>query len=163
QLVREHQDPAYAIALLMLRDRDRAQDAVQDAFLVAFANLGTLRAPQAFGAWLRQIVRHQACRIMRRQPLEAALDQATPSSPADFADAVGQIVRVAGATANGVSAALARLGARPSGTEPLETGIKVIDLLCPMTQGGSVGLFGDPRVGKLVLVEEITHNIGQRR
>ena len=83
--------------------------------------------------------------------------------PADFADAVGQIVRVAGATANGVSAALAHLGARPSGTEPLETGIKVIDLLCPMTHGGAVGLFGDPRVGKLVLVEEITHNIGKRR
>src|SRR5256714_14495129 len=83
--------------------------------------------------------------------------------PADFADAVGQIVRVAGATANGVSAALARLGARPSGTEPLETGLKVIDLLCPITQGGPGGPFGDPRGGKLFLVEEITHKIGKRR
>ncbi len=247
ELVHEHQDQAYATALLMLRDRGRAQDAVQDAFLVAFANLRTLRSPHAFGAWLRQIVRHEASRILRRRLMEEALDQAIPSTasdpadtaerrdklrrilraidelpegereatilyylkdrsqkavasllhlpvttvnnrlhaararlkgellpmmdrtlvefalPANFADAVGQIVRVAGATANGLPAALARLGARPSGTEPLETGIKVIDLLCPMTQGGSVGLFGDPRVGKLVLVEEISHNIGRRR
>src|SRR5438132_6355272 len=83
KLVRDHQDPAYATALLMLRDRGRAQDAVQDAFLVAFANLGTLRAPQAFGAWLRQIVRHQARRILRRQPLEGSLDEATASSASD--------------------------------------------------------------------------------
>jgi F0F1-type ATP synthase beta subunit len=61
----------------------------------------------------------------------------------------------------GVPTALARLGARPSGTDPVETGIKVIDLLCPITQGGSLGLFGDPRVGKLVLVEELAHNLGK--
>jgi hypothetical protein len=80
--------------------------------------------------------------------------------PADFADAVGRIVRVAGSVADGVPGALARLGAHPSGTEPLETGIKVIDLLCPIAHSGSLGLFGDPRVGKLVLVEELTHNLG---
>jgi F0F1-type ATP synthase beta subunit len=80
--------------------------------------------------------------------------------PADFADTVGRIVRVAGSVADGVPAALARLGARPSGTEPLETGIKVIDLLCPIVDGGSLGLFGDPRVGKLVLVDELAHNLG---
>lgn len=245
ELVREHQDRAYATALMMLGDRGRAQDAVQDAFLVAYKNLGTLRSSRAFGAWLRQIVRHQASRILRRQPFEAVLEQARPSSapdpsdaaeqrdglrrilraidelpegereatilyylkdhsqktvasllqlpvttvnnrlhaararlkgellplmegvlagnalPADFADAVGRIVRVAGTVADGVPGALVRLGARPSGTEPLETGIKVIDLLCPIADGGSLGLFGDPRVGKLVLVEELTHNLGK--
>lgn len=245
ELVREHQDRAYATALTMLGDRGRAQDAVQDAFLVAFGSLPTLRSPEAFSAWLRQIVRRQASRILRRQPLELALPQAAPSGapdpadtaeqrdelrrivraidelpegereatilfylkdqsqktvacllhlpittvnnrlhaararlkgellpvmgrilaqhrlPADFADAIGRIVRVAGSVADGVPAALARLGARPSGTEPLETGIKVIDLLCPITQGGSLGLFGDPRVGKLVLVEELAHNLGK--
>jgi len=231
----------------MLRDRAGAQDAVQDAFLVAFENLGTLRSSQAFGAWLRQIVRHQVSRMLRREPTEAALDQTTPSSardpadtverrddlrrilraidelpegeraatilfylkdhsqktvasllhlpvttvnnrlhaarsrlkggllpimettlaqhalPADFADVVGRIVRVGKADAVGVTGMLARLGARPSGTEPLETGIKVIDLLCPITDGGLLGLFGDPRVGKLVLVEELTHNLPQGR
>src|SRR5437660_4795508 len=97
ELVRDHQDPAYATALLMLRDRGRAQDAVQDAFLVAFANLGTLRAPQAFGAWLRQIVRHQASRILRRQKLEVALDHATPSTawdPADTAERRDELRRI---------------------------------------------------------------------
>src|SRR2546421_12490285 len=60
-----------------------------------------------------------------------------------------------------IARALVRLGAHPIGTEPLETGIKVIDLLCPIADGGSLGLFGDPRVGKLVLVEELTHNLAQ--
>jgi RNA polymerase sigma factor (sigma-70 family) len=229
----------------MLSDRGRAQDAVQDAFMVAFGSLRTLRSPEAFGPWLRQIVRRQASRILRREPFEVALHQAMPSGapdpadtaerrdelrrivraidelpeaereatilfylkdqsqktvgsqlhlpvttvnnrlhaararlkgellpimertlaryalPANFADSVSRIVRVAGAGVDGVPAELARLGARPSGTDPLETGIKVIDLLCPITQGGSLGLFGDPRVGKLVLVEELAHNLGK--
>ncbi len=245
ELVRQHQDRAYATALSMLGDPGRAQDAVQDAFLVAFRNLGTLRAPHAFGAWLRQIVRHQASRILRGQRFDAPLDPNTPSPgpdpadaaerreglrrilrsidelpdgereatilfylrdhsqktvaellhlpvttvnnrlhaartklkgellpmletilaqhplPADFADSVRRIVRVEGAVAGGVPGALAQLGAHPIGTEPLETGIKVIDLLCPIADGGSLGLFGDPRVGKLVLVEELTHNLGK--
>ena len=245
ELVRQHQDRAYATALTMLGDPGRAQDAVQDAFLVAFRNLGTLRAPQAFGAWLRQIVRHQAGRVLRGQRLEAAVGPNTQSSspdpadaaerrddlrrilraidelpdgerdatilfylrdqsqkdvaallhlpittvnnrlhaartklkgellpmlerilaqhplPADFADGVGRIVRVKGALADGVPGVLARLGAHPTGTEPLETGIKVIDLLCPIADAGSLGLFGDPRVGKLVLVEELTHNLAK--
>ena len=246
-LVRQHQDSVYATALMMLGDRGRAQDAVQEAFLIAFANLGTLRSPEAFGAWLRQIVRHQASRILRQRSFEAALDSATPSHvpdpedtaerrdelrrilraidalpegereatilfylkdhsqktvaallhlpvttvnnrlhaararlkgellpmmermlaqhslPTDFAEAVGRIVRVAGQATDGIPGTLARLGARTSGTEPLETGIKVIDLLCPIAEGGSLGLFGDPRVGKLVLVEELTHNLGKDR
>jgi RNA polymerase sigma factor (sigma-70 family) len=245
ELVRQHQDRAYATALTMLGDPGRAQDAVQDAFLVAFRNLGTLRASQAFGIWLRQIVRHQASRVLRGQRFDADLRPNTASSspdpadaaerrddlrrilqaidelpdgereatilfylrdqsqkavaahlhlpvttvnnrlhaariklkgellpmldrvlaqhplPADFADAVGRIVRVDGGVADGVPGALARFGAHPTGTDPLETGIKVIDLLCPIAEGGSFGLFGDPRVGKLVLVEELTHNLGK--
>jgi hypothetical protein len=48
----------------MLGEPSRAQDAVQDAFLVAFRNLGSLRAPEAFGAWLRQrVVVKQAGRV----------------------------------------------------------------------------------------------------
>src|SRR5260370_15671394 len=240
ELVREHQDRAYATALTMLGDRGRAQDAVQDAFLVAFASLRTLRSSEAFGPWLRQIVRRQAGRILRRQHFEMALHQellsgapdpadtaeqrdelrriliaidelpegerdatilfylkdqsqktvasllhlpittvnnrlhaaraklkgellpvmgrilAQQTLPADFADAVGRIARVAGSVADGVRAALARLRARPSVTEPLETGIKVIDLLCPIADGASLGLFGDPPSGKLVLVDALT-------
>jgi len=43
--------------------------------------------------------------------------------------------------------------------EILETGIKVIDLLCPYVKGGKVGLFGGAGVGKTVLIQELIHNI----
>ena len=42
---------------------------------------------------------------------------------------------------------------------PLETGIKVIDLLCPYMKGGKIGLFGGAGVGKTVLIQELIHNI----
>ncbi len=44
-------------------------------------------------------------------------------------------------------------------TEILETGIKVIDLICPYTKGGKVGLFGGAGVGKTVLIQELIHNV----
>ncbi|MFI3236575.1 MAG: F0F1 ATP synthase subunit beta [Lachnospiraceae bacterium] len=44
-------------------------------------------------------------------------------------------------------------------TELLETGIKVIDLLCPYQKGGKIGLFGGAGVGKTVLIQELIHNI----
>ena len=44
-------------------------------------------------------------------------------------------------------------------TEILETGIKVIDLLCPYAKGGKIGLFGGAGVGKTVLMQELIHNI----
>ena len=43
--------------------------------------------------------------------------------------------------------------------EILETGIKVIDLLCPYARGGKIGLFGGAGVGKTVLMQELIHNI----
>ena len=43
--------------------------------------------------------------------------------------------------------------------EILETGIKVIDLLCPYVKGGKIGLFGGAGVGKTVLEQELIHNI----
>ncbi len=43
--------------------------------------------------------------------------------------------------------------------EILETGIKVVDLLCPYQKGGKIGLFGGAGVGKTVLIQELIHNI----
>ena len=43
--------------------------------------------------------------------------------------------------------------------EMLETGIKVVDLLCPYQKGGKIGLFGCAGVGKTVLIQELIHNI----
>ena len=45
--------------------------------------------------------------------------------------------------------------------EILETGIKVIDLLCPYVRGGKIGLFGGAGVGKTVLMQELIHNIAK--
>ncbi|MFA6528609.1 MAG: F0F1 ATP synthase subunit beta [Candidatus Gracilibacteria bacterium] len=46
-------------------------------------------------------------------------------------------------------------------TEVLETGIKVIDLICPVIKGGKVGLFGGAGVGKTVVIMELIRNIAQ--
>ena len=46
-----------------------------------------------------------------------------------------------------------------STTEILETGIKVVDLICPYAKGGKIGLFGGAGVGKTVLIQELIHNV----
>ena len=47
-------------------------------------------------------------------------------------------------------------------TEILETGIKVVDLLCPYQKGGKIGLFGGAGVGKTVLIKELINNIAKK-
>jgi len=47
--------------------------------------------------------------------------------------------------------------------EILETGIKVIDLICPFLKGGKIGLFGGAGVGKTVLLTELIHNIAFKK
>ncbi|MBE6640652.1 MAG: F0F1 ATP synthase subunit beta [Ruminococcaceae bacterium] len=47
-------------------------------------------------------------------------------------------------------------------TEILETGIKVIDLICPFAKGGKIGLFGGAGVGKTVLIMELINNIAKQ-
>ena len=47
-------------------------------------------------------------------------------------------------------------------TEILETGIKVIDLICPYTKGGKIGLFGGAGVGKTVLIMELINNVAKQ-
>lgn len=46
-------------------------------------------------------------------------------------------------------------------SEILETGIKVIDLICPFLKGGKIGLFGGAGVGKTVIIQELIRNIAQ--
>ncbi|MBO4285883.1 MAG: F0F1 ATP synthase subunit beta [Bacilli bacterium] len=48
-------------------------------------------------------------------------------------------------------------------TEVFETGIKVIDLLCPYVKGGKIGLFGGAGVGKTVLIQELMNNIASEK
>jgi len=53
------------------------------------------------------------------------------------------------------------LSKQKSDIEILETGIKAIDLLCPLPKGGKVGLFGGAGVGKTVLIQELITNIAK--
>lgn len=52
--------------------------------------------------------------------------------------------------------------AQATKVEVLETGIKVIDLICPVLKGGKVGLFGGAGVGKTVVIQELIHNIASK-
>ncbi|HEY2772931.1 MAG TPA: F0F1 ATP synthase subunit beta [Candidatus Binatia bacterium] len=49
-----------------------------------------------------------------------------------------------------------------TGVEAFETGIKVIDLLCPYAKGGKIGLFGGAGVGKTVIIMELINNVAQQ-
>lgn len=53
------------------------------------------------------------------------------------------------------------LSEQSGNVEILETGLKVIDLICPITKGGKVGLFGGAGVGKTVLIQELINNIAK--
>jgi F0F1-type ATP synthase beta subunit len=53
-----------------------------------------------------------------------------------------------------------RRTAAPTPHDLLETGIKVIDLLCPLARGGTLGIFSTQGVGRIVLVEELFHRLG---
>ncbi|MFZ6036292.1 MAG: F0F1 ATP synthase subunit beta [Patescibacteria group bacterium] len=54
-----------------------------------------------------------------------------------------------------------RFDEQTSRAEILETGIKVIDLICPIVKGGKVGLFGGAGVGKTVVIQELIRNIAE--
>jgi RNA polymerase sigma factor (sigma-70 family) len=82
ELVRRFRGMAVKRAYQSLNDVQMAEDAVQEAFLMAYLRIDQLRDPQAFPAWLRRIVMTQCDRMIRGQqpdfePLEARFDLAT--------------------------------------------------------------------------------------
>ncbi|QEY25247.1 F0F1 ATP synthase subunit beta [Neisseria zalophi] len=80
-------------------------------------------------------------------------------------DVLGNPVDEAGPVASDVKRAIHQEAPKfdelSSATELLETGIKVIDLLCPFAKGGKVGLFGGAGVGKTVNMMELINNIAK--
>jgi len=76
ELTRRFQHAAYGSALSLVRDFQQAEDVVQEAFVAAWAGLPGLAEPAAFPGWLRGIVRHQAFRLLRKQPSAVPLDEA---------------------------------------------------------------------------------------
>ncbi len=85
-------DRCYAIAMRVLRDRDRAEDAVQTAFLRAWQGLPRLREPARFDAWMYRLLlrscfdesqRHRAARAAFRI---VSIDVSSPDGSASMAD-----------------------------------------------------------------------------
>ena len=75
QLVGEFYDAAYRWAFTRLNDSDLAQDATQEAFVVAYQMLHQLQEPKAFAGWFKQIVLSQTYRLLRdTRPLAQAVD-----------------------------------------------------------------------------------------
>lgn len=84
-LYERYQGGALALAYRKLGNWDEAEELVQDVFIHAFDRIDQLRVPEAFGGWLRQIVRRMAInRLTRRRPTVAleseALDAAHSES-----------------------------------------------------------------------------------
>ena len=68
-LVERYMRPAYAVALAVTGRRADAQDAAQEAFLVALERLDECRSPEKFAGWLMTIVRNRARNLVRREVL----------------------------------------------------------------------------------------------
>jgi len=100
------------------------------------------------------------------------IDTGEPISVPVGPETLGRMFNVTGEAIDGLGASKAKMKypihrAAPSfkqqstKTEILETGIKVIDLICPFLKGGKIGLFGGAGVGKTVVIQELIRNIAQ--
>ena len=89
EIVRRFQASAFSRAFSILGDSHLAEDAVQDAFVDAFRNLGSLLAPEAFPSWFHRIVLTACNRITRKRTLpassltEAEIPEQTHVDPSD--------------------------------------------------------------------------------
>jgi RNA polymerase sigma-70 factor (ECF subfamily) len=75
-LMRRYEPLVLAVAIKVLCDRHAAEDAAQNAFVSAYENLGRLRKPSAFAAWIVKIAHRQAIGLARRTPRASPLDSA---------------------------------------------------------------------------------------
>src|SRR3989344_2624981 len=102
---------------------------------------------------------------------DEALDTGAPISVPIGKETTGRMFNVTGEPIDGkgsdfknfapIHKAPPTLAEQSSKIEILETGIKVIDLIAPITKGGKVGLFGGAGVGKTVLIQELINNIAK--
>ncbi|MEI7620239.1 MAG: F0F1 ATP synthase subunit beta [Candidatus Falkowbacteria bacterium] len=101
---------------------------------------------------------------------DEAIDTGAPISVPVGKETLGRIFNVLGEVVDGgtpvvtekkypIHRAAPKFTEQSIQTEILETGIKVIDLICPIVKGGKVGMFGGAGVGKTVVIMELIHNI----
>jgi RNA polymerase sigma-70 factor (ECF subfamily) len=87
-LVRLHGDRLFSIAQRILRDVDRAEDALQDALVIAWRDLPGLRDPDRFDAWIHRLLTNvciaQARRERRRTTNLRLLPEDAPAAPDDL-------------------------------------------------------------------------------
>jgi RNA polymerase sigma-70 factor (ECF subfamily) len=114
-------------------------------------------APVPFGS----VMQHLGTEMARVVMLDDASDGPAPTSTGGHVQDSGNAVSSAIPDAV-IDALLDTLGPSESGTEPIETGIKVIDLFCPIAAGRLIGIVGDSQTGKMVLVEELIHRLAGR-
>ncbi|MBV1930732.1 MAG: F0F1 ATP synthase subunit beta [Porticoccaceae bacterium] len=116
---------------------------------------------------VRAITLHQTAGLQRGMPV---YDTGAPLHVPVTPDCLGRLLNVFGEPLDGLPALISQeyrnVHSRPAPLSDaiaasgiLETGIKVIDLLCPFIKGGKTGLFGGAGVGKTVLVMEFMHAI----
>ncbi len=77
-LLERHRAPLHALALRFLGHGPDAQDAVQDAFLIALRNIDRLREPEAVSGWLRGILRNVCLRRLRERQGEIFFEEELP-------------------------------------------------------------------------------------
>ena len=101
---------------------------------------------------------------------DEVVDTGKPISVPVGEETLGRIFNVLGETVDGaptpkttkkysIHRPAPKFTEQSSNIEILETGIKVIDLICPIIKGGKVGMFGGAGVGKTVVIQELIHNI----
>ena len=99
-----------------------------------------------------------------------AVDTGLPISVPVGQETLGRMLNVLGEAIDGkpqpktkerrsIHRAVPGISDQATSTQMLDTGIKAIDLLCPYSKGGKIGLFGGAGVGKTVLIMELIHNI----
>ncbi len=86
-LIARYERSLCAITRAILRDRQLAEDAVQESFLAAYQALPRLRDPRAFGPWLATIARRAARDMAQKKPQLATVGDTPILDPPTFADA----------------------------------------------------------------------------
>jgi RNA polymerase sigma-70 factor (ECF subfamily) len=82
-LVRKHEDTVYGFAFKVCRDREKAQEALQDTFITMFRKLGTFDGRSKFSTWLYTIVSNNCLMKRRRRKIDdllESLDEPPPQS-----------------------------------------------------------------------------------